>query len=137
MFTISLECAITTSTVPKILRQVTKKRTPFYNEQFFNCTEDQYNASKLFVVIVYYSDGDTVKITKGNMAVASFHLTYEDAEVAASEIEKDAQSTYPKSMPWTSYFGGIENIEIRKMPLLKETEAVKSKYENKYKLIEH
>jgi|JI10StandDraft_1071094.scaffolds.fasta_scaffold211972_3 hypothetical protein len=136
-FVISVESNDNTVHVLTALRQVSSKRTPLYNEEFYDCTEEQYNAPELFVIVVYYTDGDTFKTTKGNMAIGSFHLTYEDAESAAEEIEKDACSANPSYKPWTGYFSGIEKIEIHKMLLQKETEAATSKRENKYRLIMH
>lgn len=137
-FVISVETNDNTVHVLTALRQVSSKRTPFYNEDFYDCTEEQYNAPELFVIVVYYTDGDTFKTTKGNMAIGSFHLTYEEAESAAEEIEKDARSRHSSyAKPWNSYFADLEKIEIHKMPLQKETEAAKSKHENKYRLIVH
>ncbi len=61
----------------------------------------------------------------------------EEAESAAEEIEKDANSYNPTVKPWTGYFQSIEKIEIHKMTLQKETETAKLKPANKYKLIVH
>jgi hypothetical protein len=74
-----------------------------------------FNPSKVdqaYLVMVRYSDGDTFGHSSGHMYVEGVYKSKKKADKVAKSIEKD---TYKGYKAWSSYFGGLESVEVVNM----------------------
>lgn len=65
--------------------------------------------SKVYLVVVRYSSGNTFGRSEGNGTIAGIYTTLEQASEARELVEQDK---WPGYAPWNGYFESLESVSI-------------------------
>ncbi len=98
---------------------------PFHHYDYFDISVDKktHESSKVYAVIVRYSDGDTFNHNSGKATIPAICGSWETANIIKKSIEDD---TYLKGqdmyLEWTGYFNSLQYVEVEEFDVQDQLE---------------
>lgn len=98
---------------------------PFRHHDYFDISVDKktHESSKVYAVIVHYSDGDTFNHNSGKVTIPAICSSWETANIIKKSIEDD---TYLKGqdmyLEWTGYFNSLQYVEVEEFDVQDQLE---------------
>ncbi len=90
---------------------VLREKMGFFGHDF-EVTEEVYNGSQVFLVVVRYQDGDSFGTSHGNWEMWQAVGSAEEALKIKQDILSGALTKKGHYLPWEGYFCRLEDVEI-------------------------
>jgi len=95
-----------------MFKSVYRDRPDGFFAHDIDVSDDLWNAERVFLVVVFYQDGDSLGKSHGNWDVWKVVGTGEEAIEIEKGIFSGAAEKTEKYCPWTGHFNRLENVEI-------------------------